>query len=434
MAHEDLCQSTIAELGRRLRAAEISPVELAQAYLERIQGLDGQLHTYITVSADRALNDARAAQQRFQQGRPLGPLDGIPLAHKDMIFTQGIRTTCASKAMADHVPARDAAAVARLRAAGAVLLGKLNMHEFASVGPSAHFGRVANPWSAAHGAGGSSSGSAAAVAAGLCAGSLGTDTAGSIRIPAAFCGVVGLKPTHGPVSLDGVVPLSSVLDHVGPITRSVVDAALLLDAVADAPAAGGQSALPGDIRGRTIGVPRAFFDDWIDPEVKQSFDAALASFANLGATIVEVELPRLELDLAADRCAADPARGLPLARATAAGAGRRLRRTRAPAPRKRPRAQRDRLREGAAGARPPAAGAARRLRAGGRAGDAGATGSHAAADAADRQRQRPRAAAVAGRHRPHRAVQHHGSTSVDAALRLHGGRPSRRAATRRQAV
>jgi aspartyl-tRNA(Asn)/glutamyl-tRNA(Gln) amidotransferase subunit A len=303
--HEDLCHSTIAELGRKLRAGDVSAVGLTRAYLARIQALDRRLNTYITVTPERALADARAAQARLRQGRPLGPLDGIPLAHKDMVLTRGIRTTCASKAMADHVPQRDAAVIARLRSAGAVLLGKLNMHEFASAGPSEHFGRVVNPWSAEHASGGSSSGSAAAVAAGLCAGSIGTDTAGSIRIPAAFCGTVGLKPTHGRVSLDGVVPLSRLLDHVGPITRSVADAAIMLRAVAgrdpcDPVSATASvddyvSALTGDMRSRTIGVPNAFFDDWLDPEIKQVFETALGVLAGLGARMVRVDLPRLEL-------------------------------------------------------------------------------------------------------------------------------------------
>ena len=302
--HDDLCLSTITELGRKLRAGEVSPVELTQAYLARIEALDPRFNAYITVTPERALADAHAAQERFRRGCPLGPLDGIPLAHKDMIFTRGIRTTCASKAMADHVPDRDATAVARLQAAGAVLLGKLNLHEFASAGPSEHFGRVLNPWSAAHGTGGSSSGSAAAVAAGLCAGSLGTDTAGSIRIPAASCGVVGFKPTHGRVSLDGVVPLSSLLDHVGPITRSVADAAMMLKAAAGhdpldplssaEPVPDYASGLAAGIEGRTVGVPAAFFDGWLDPEVKQAFDAAVAVLAGLGARIAEVQLPPLE--------------------------------------------------------------------------------------------------------------------------------------------
>jgi aspartyl-tRNA(Asn)/glutamyl-tRNA(Gln) amidotransferase subunit A len=211
----------------------VSPVELTQACLARIERLNPVLNAFITVTADQAFQQARDAEAEIRKGKWRGPLHGVPIALKDLFDTAGVRTTAASGVFKDRVPSEDAESVRRLRAAGAVLLGKLNMHEFAYRPTSAatYFGPVHNPWNLDMIAGGSSGGSAAAVAAGLCYGALGTDTGGSIRLPAAFCGIAGLKPTYGRVSTGGVIPLAWSLDHVGPMCRSVADCALLLQPI-----------------------------------------------------------------------------------------------------------------------------------------------------------------------------------------------------------
>jgi aspartyl-tRNA(Asn)/glutamyl-tRNA(Gln) amidotransferase subunit A len=304
MSNDALCFLSIAQLAEQLRQRAVSPVEVTQAYLERIEKLDGQLNSYLTVTAERALREAKAAEAQIQRGDYNGPLHGVPLAHKDIVATNGIKTTCASKVLKDAVPDYDATVIERLQAAGSVLLGKLNMNEFATISPSVYFGRVNNPWNVAHNPGGSSSGSGVAVAAGLCAGSLGTDTGGSIRIPAAFCGIVGLKATHGRVSLFGVTPLAWSLDHIGPMTRTVKDAALMLQALAgydprdvgasESPVADYTAKLTGDIKDLTLGVPQRFFSEFTDPEVKVAFDAAIKVLAGLGARIEEVTLPALD--------------------------------------------------------------------------------------------------------------------------------------------
>jgi aspartyl-tRNA(Asn)/glutamyl-tRNA(Gln) amidotransferase subunit A len=304
MNNDALCVLSITQLAEQLRQRAISPVEITRAYLERIHTLDAKLNSYLTVTAERALREAKTAEAQIQQGRYAGPLHGVPLAHKDIIATNGITTTCASKVLKDAVPDYDATVIERLQAAGSVLLGKLNMNEFATISPSVYFGRVNNPWNVAHNPGGSSSGSGVAVAAGLCAGSLGTDTGGSIRIPAAFCGIVGLKATHGRISLYGVTPLAWSLDHVGPMTRTVKDAALMLQALAgydprdvgcsETPVPDYTAKLTGDIKGLTLGVPKNFFSDYTDPEVSSAFDAAVKVLTGLGARIEEVTLPPLE--------------------------------------------------------------------------------------------------------------------------------------------
>lgn len=304
MKTDDVCFLSIAQLGEELRKGTLSPVEATQAYLDRIGSLDAKLNSYLTVTGERALQEAQAAEAAMRQGRYLGPLHGIPLAHKDIVATNGIATTCASKVLKDNVPNHDAATIERLTAAGSVLLGKLNMNEFATISPSTYFGRVNNPWALERNPGGSSSGSGAAVVAGLCAGSLGTDTGGSIRIPAAFCGIVGLKATHGRISLYGVTPLAWSLDHVGPMTRTVKDAALMLQALAghdprdfgssEAPVSDYTAKLTGEIKGLTLGIPARFFPEHTDPEVKTAFDAAVQTLAGLGARIEEVTLPALD--------------------------------------------------------------------------------------------------------------------------------------------
>src|SRR5438132_13812766 len=228
-------QSSILEIAEQVKKRVVSPVELTPDCLQRIERLNSTLNAFITITAESARSQARQAEQDIQHGRWRGPLHGIPLALKDILDTAGVRTTAASALFKERIPAEDAEVVRRLKDAGAVLLGKQNLHEFAYGGSSmvSYYGEVHNSWNPAYIAGGSSGGSAAAVAAGLCYGAIGTDTAGSIREPAALCGVVGLKPTYGRVSAWGVIPLSSSLDHVGPLTRSAADAAAFFDAVAD---------------------------------------------------------------------------------------------------------------------------------------------------------------------------------------------------------
>jgi len=304
MANAELCFLSIAQLAEQIQKKSVSPVEVTQAYLDRITAVDGQLNSYLTVTADRALREAKRAEAEILANEYRGPLHGIPLAHKDIVATKGILTTCASNVLRNNVPDYDATVIDRLQRAGAILLGKLNMNEFATMLPSLHFGRVNNPWNPAHSPGGSSSGSGAAVAAGLCAGSLGTDTGGSIRIPAAFCGIVGLKATHGRVSLFGVTPLAWSLDHIGPMTRTVKDAAFMLQAIADydardlvssnTPVAEYTAKLISDLTGLRLGVPKQFFTEYTDPEATRAFTAAVAVLSNLGARIEEVELPALD--------------------------------------------------------------------------------------------------------------------------------------------
>src|SRR5690606_31370188 len=222
------------EASALIRSGALSPVALCQAYLDRIEAVDSRVNAYVTVTADLALEQARAMEAELAAGRWRGPLHGIPIALKDNIDTAGIRTTAAATVLAERVPEADAEIYRRLREAGAVLLGKLNMHEFAYGGTSAitHFGPVHNPWDLARIPGGSSGGSAAAVAARLCCAALGTDTLASIRLPASYCGITGIKPTHGLASIRGIIPVSESIDCVGPMCRSVADAALLLQAMA----------------------------------------------------------------------------------------------------------------------------------------------------------------------------------------------------------
>jgi aspartyl-tRNA(Asn)/glutamyl-tRNA(Gln) amidotransferase subunit A len=274
-------------------------VELTEDCLSRIEKLNPALDAFITITADSALARARQADAEIQRGDWRGPLHGIPLGLKDLIDTAGVRTTAASKLFRNRIPAEDADVVSRLKNAGAVLLGKQNLHEFAYGGSSlvSYYGDVRNPWSVAHIAGGSSGGSAASVAAGLCYGAIGTDTAGSIREPAALCAVVGLKPTYGLVSAQGVIPLSESLDHVGPITPNVADAAVIFHAIA-----GGDDRKNGceefkvELRGGgerllRIGVPRKFFFEGLDPEVEGATEEALSVLRTLGNEIREIELP-----------------------------------------------------------------------------------------------------------------------------------------------
>ncbi|MBC8449268.1 MAG: aspartyl/glutamyl-tRNA amidotransferase subunit A [Chloroflexi bacterium] len=322
MNQSDLPFLTIAELAPLIENGDVSPVVVTQAVLERIEALDGRLNAYLTVLHDeacpepsrRAMSAAREVENAISTGGYLGPLHGVPISLKDLFWTQGVRTTAGSKILADFVPHEDAHSVARLKAAGAVIVGKTNLHEFAygvtTINP--HYGTTRNPWDAERIAGGSSGGSAAAVAAGLCTAAMGTDTGGSIRIPAALCGIVGLKPTYGRVSRHGVVPLAWTMDHVGPMTRSVRDAALMLNVVAghdprdpastNAPVpgpsaelrAGFTAGLDAGVRGLRLGVPQHFYFDDLDAEVEECVRVAIDVLGRLGGTIEEVALPRLE--------------------------------------------------------------------------------------------------------------------------------------------
>ncbi|HYL36286.1 MAG TPA: amidase [Bryobacteraceae bacterium] len=299
----DLAGLTIKKASDLLRRKAASPVDLTEACLKRIERYDPSLHAFITVTRDQALATAREMAEEQRRGKWRGPLHGIPIALKDNIDTAGVRTTGASELFKDRVAAEDAEVVRRLKNAGAILLGKLNMHEFAYGTTSAvtYFGAVHNPWALDRIPGGSSGGSAAATAADLCLGTLGTDTAGSIRIPSSFCGVVGLKPTYGRVSIRGVIPLSWTLDHVGPITKTVEDAALLLAVIAgfdeaeptsaDAPVSDYARALAMPVAKLRLGLPRSPYFEALDPEVQKAVDAAIEVLRKLAPNIRDVTLP-----------------------------------------------------------------------------------------------------------------------------------------------
>lgn len=300
---------SIQQLSRRIRGREISPVELTRDCLARIENLNRKLNAFITVMADSALADARLAEQEIQRGNYRGPFHGIPIGLKDILDTTSTRTTAASAQYKDRIPTADAEVVRRLRAAGAIILGKQNLHEFAYGGSSmiSFYGEVHNPWDVSRLTGGSSGGSAASVASGLGFAAIGTDTAGSIRLPAAYCGVVGLKPTYGRVSARGVVPLAWSYDHVGPITNSVHDAALMLHAIAgydagdpasvDAPVPDFITNLDQFPVGLRIGVVRAYFFDSLDPEIAAAMEEAIQVFRKLSAEIRE----DIKLEVSTDR-------------------------------------------------------------------------------------------------------------------------------------
>jgi aspartyl-tRNA(Asn)/glutamyl-tRNA(Gln) amidotransferase subunit A len=307
---DDLTSLSIAEAGRRIAARQLTSLDLTRAYLERIERLNPTVNAYITVTADAALEQARALDEELTDGRNRGPLHGIPLGLKDNIDTAHIRTTAASAVYAERIPAEDAPVVELLRNAGAVFLGKLNMHEFAYGGTCvvSNYGAVHNPWSLAHTPGGSSGGSAAAVAARMCAGALGTDTAASIRFPASCCGVVGLKATHGLASIRGIVPLSEMHDHVGPLARSVEDAALIMRALVgydplDAVSIRAESnpipaAISHDVAGLVVAVPRTPFYDALDPDIDAAMKRALEVVGRLARVVADVEFPATDYGFA----------------------------------------------------------------------------------------------------------------------------------------
>jgi aspartyl-tRNA(Asn)/glutamyl-tRNA(Gln) amidotransferase subunit A len=294
---------TIQEASQQIRAGEISPVALTENCLARIEQLNPALNAFIAITAGSAREEALQAETEIRDGKYRGPLHGIPLGLKDIVDTAGVRTTAASHLFEKRVPAEDAFIVKRLKAAGAVLLGKLNLHEFAYGGSGiiGAFGITRNPWNAERITGGSSSGSAAAVAAGLCLGAIGTDTAGSIRLPSAFCGITGLKPTFGLVSAHGVVPLAPSYDHVGPMARTVEDCALMLDAIAaydswdsnssTVQSGGHGQALADKATKLRLGIPDQFFFNDLNPEVAAGFDEAMRIARSTASEIKSVSIP-----------------------------------------------------------------------------------------------------------------------------------------------
>jgi aspartyl-tRNA(Asn)/glutamyl-tRNA(Gln) amidotransferase subunit A len=302
-APTDLPAASLWEASELVRTKKVSPKELTSACLARIERLNPILNAFITVTAEQALEDAGRAEAEIMEGRGRGPLHGIPVGLKDLFDTAGVRTTGGSALFADRVPTEDAEVVRRLKAAGAVIVGKQNLHEFGLGATSAasHFGAVHNPWNRDYVAGGSSGGSAAAVAGLLCYGSLGTDTGGSVRIPASFCNIVGLKPTYGRVSTRGAIPLSWSLDHVGPMTRTVLDAAMLLEAIAgydareatsiDRPVPAYAAAVKSGASSLRVGVPREYFFTTLQPDVETAVGEALAVLSKLTARVQEVVVP-----------------------------------------------------------------------------------------------------------------------------------------------
>lgn len=310
MSDIDVSALTIVEAAAAFRAGRFSPLQLTEAYLERIQRFDGELNSFITVTADEALAAARTATDELASGTDRGTLHGVPLGYKDLIATAGIRTTSGSRIHANRIPPTDATVAEALAARGAVMLGKLNMLECAYGVVHPDYGPALNPWSRTHSSGGSSSGSGVAVAAGLCLGALGTDTGGSIRIPAAWCGVVGHKPTYGLVSRHGVDALSWSLDHVGPMTRTVQDAAILLEGMAGYDAHDPGSAPGGqfraadldtvDVKQLRLGVPRALLDTGVDHELRSIVEHAIEQLSHHVASVETVELPASDEVLAVE--------------------------------------------------------------------------------------------------------------------------------------
>jgi aspartyl-tRNA(Asn)/glutamyl-tRNA(Gln) amidotransferase subunit A len=299
-------EKTIAELVLGLKQKDYSSLELTQAFLARIQQHDTALNSFITVTEDSALAAAKAADACIAQGNA-GPLTGVPIAQKDIFCTEGVRSSCGSKMLDNFISPYDATVVERFKQAGTVMLGKLNMDEFAmgSSNETSYYGPVRNPWDKQAVPGGSSGGSAAAVAARLVPGATGTDTGGSIRQPAAFCGITGLKPTYGLVSRWGMIAFASSLDQAGPMARTAEDCALMLQAMAgfdprdstclDRPVPDYSAALNNSLKGLRIGLPREFFGDGLDADIARLIQDAVTEYQKLGATVKEVSLPNMHL-------------------------------------------------------------------------------------------------------------------------------------------
>ncbi|HEX6796956.1 MAG TPA: amidase family protein, partial [Ktedonobacterales bacterium] len=299
----ELWQLSVSEAAERLRRREVSSVELTRAHLDRIAAVEGQVRAFVTTTEQQALAEAERADQRRGEGEELGPLAGIPIAIKDVIATEGVRTTCSSRMLERFVPPYDATVITKLRAAGAVMLGKTNMDEFAmgSSTENSAFFPTRNPWDLARVPGGSSGGSAAAVAAGEAMVALGSDTGGSVRQPGALTNTVGLKPTYGRVSRYGLVAFASSLDQIGPLARSARDAALMLHAIAghdvldstsvDVPVPDYVAALTGDVKGLRIGIPQEYFVEGVEPGVRAVVERAIETYKGLGAEVEETTLP-----------------------------------------------------------------------------------------------------------------------------------------------
>ncbi|RST77664.1 amidase [Siminovitchia acidinfaciens] len=310
---EDFLKWDLASLSKEIKENKLSPVEVTKRLLEKIAAEDGKYNAFITVAAEEAMEQAKRAESEIQAGNIRGPLHGVPIAIKDNIYTEGITTTMGSAIFKDHIPDHDATVVKKLKEAGAIILGKLNMHEvaFGTSGDRSFAGPVKNPHDLNKITGGSSSGSGAALAASLCYGALGTDTGGSIRIPASFTGTVGMKPTFGRVSNFGVFPLSWTLDHVGPMTKTVHDNAILMNVLAgydendpysiDKATEDYTALIGSDINGAIVGVPSSDFFKGGDPEVEKSYLQAIKKFEEAGAVIKSVNLPDMEEILAAFR-------------------------------------------------------------------------------------------------------------------------------------
>ena len=311
MVELEVHTATIMDLSKLIKNREISPVEVVSGFLERIEAVQKRINAFITILEREARKAAKRAEDEIIKGNYRGPLHGIPFAAKDAFFTAGVKTTCGSRILADFVPAENATVIARLIEAGAILVGKTNMHEFAfgTTNLNGHYGHARNPWNPDHMTGGSSGGSGAAIAGSCALLALGTDAGGSIRIPSALCGIVGLKPTFGRVSKHGVYPLCWSLDHVGPMTRTVADAAIALDFMAgydsqdpcskDVDVGDYCSFLTGDIKGLRVGVPDTFYFEKIEPEVKAGVEKAIDGLKDLGAEVRPVHIPDLDKAAAA---------------------------------------------------------------------------------------------------------------------------------------
>lgn len=299
----DINKITIKEASRLIKNKELSPVELTKAFIERIENFDKNLNTYITVLADSAISTAENAEKEIMNGNYSGPLHGVPIGLKDIFVMKGVAATCGSRMLENFVSPYDATVTSRIKKAGAVILGKNNMDEFAmgSSNETSFFGPVKNPWNMGKVPGGSSGGSASATAAGLCTASLGTDTGGSIRQPAALCGVTGLKPTYGRVSRYGMIAFASSLDQAGPLTKSVEDAAIILNIISgkddydstsvDVEVPDFTKNLNGDIKGMKIGIPKEYFVEGMDKDVENAVNKAIKDIESLGAEIIEISLP-----------------------------------------------------------------------------------------------------------------------------------------------
>jgi len=305
-SYNDLLKHTIAELGPMLQKRQTSSLDLTTACLKQVAELNPKLNAFITVTAESARREAAAADAEIRSGKYRGPLHGIPISIKDVFATRGVRTTAGSKILSNWIPDHDATAVARLRAAGAILLGKNHMHEFAYgvTSDNPHYGPARNPWNPTLVPGGSSGGSGIAVATSMSFASLASDTGGSIRIPSAVCGTVGLKPTYGRVSRYGAVPLAWTLDHVGPIVKSVEDAAILLTILAghdssdttssNMPVPDYRTMMQASVRGIKVGIPRSYFFEHVDTEITSAVTKAIAVLEELGAIPVEIQIGELE--------------------------------------------------------------------------------------------------------------------------------------------